>query len=170
MKGSFYYVVLMSTIPDLYDRLYDKLARVEYSVKKESKSEAFNKAVESIRKLHSNFSYTMRTADSGTLMNYEVELCKCLAELETSLQILRDNDSENDTTRIHYKDAKVKTDWIANQLRERLEPWRQFTDLYSNIEASHTSINEIICQLNSKGNTTHHEACKDIEILEVENL
>jgi hypothetical protein len=112
----------------------------------------------------------MHTADSETLINFEVELCKCLAELETADQSLRSDSALNESAKRDYSNAKTTAEWIANELRERLEPWRQLMDLYTSIEKSHKAVSELLSQMGSKQESNHQETCKDIEILDVSSL
>jgi hypothetical protein len=150
----------------MYDELCDRVAHFKSQIN--SPASRFSKVIGSINQLHSNFSYTMENADSETLINYEVELCKCLAELESVVAEI-----QNESTpgvpfwRQHYDATKWKTDWIAQRLRERLEPWRQFMDLYTNIEQSHKTVGELVTQLGNKPDNGYHETCQDIEVLEV---
>jgi hypothetical protein len=128
----------------------------------------FNKSIEAINQLHSNFSYTMATADSDTLVNYEVELCKCLAELERVVaEIQQENLTGAPFWRQHYDESKYKTDWVAQCLRDRLEPWRQFMDLYTSIEQSHKTVGELVSQIGNKPDGGYNETCQDIELLKV---
>lgn len=74
---------------------------------------------------------------------------------------------QNATLRLNYEDAKKKADRIAVKLRERLEPWRQFMDLYTSIEQSDKTIQELVGQLDSKPDGGYHETCADIDLLMV---
>ncbi|KAI6192361.1 hypothetical protein M3Y97_00329300 [Aphelenchoides bicaudatus] len=158
----------LDDLKDTYDELRSLISEVDKDYTKPSMN--FYKAIKSINQVHSNFSYTKEMADSKSLMNYEVELCKCLAELEASIAPVSGDQLDGvQFWHEHYAMAKRKADWVAQSLHELLSPWKEFMDLYTNIEQSHHAVGELVSQVATKPDNGYHETCQDIDMLDTVN-